>query len=402
MKKKTLLPFLLCGCFLHPVQAQLVNTGQVITISENGLLSLGGNYQHKAGSINDQGSMMIHGDWINHNSSSEVFDHTSNGTVVFTESSQHIGGTAKTLFPNVVLKGTGSKQLTFSIDVAGTLNLNDIELKAESHTLTVLNADAEALSRGGGFISTDKKGKLIRKTAGTGAYLFPLGSSLNGSPALYRPLTIQPEEAGANSFSAAFIPGDPTYEGFDRSRKRQDLNRIFDKYFYILCQQNDAKANIRFQVNTKEDGSFTQLASWNQYNLWEKAAGTEPKAITGQSLSLSYAAIRSFQNVPFTFADIQSADPLSSDPLTIFNAFSPDGDGKNDTWIIKNIDLYPQNTLTIFNRWGDEVYRAQGYSNSKAWDGGSLNPGTYYYVLQVQVNGQSKTYKGFITMIKKE
>src|SRR5690606_26513449 len=114
------------------------------------------------------------------------------------------------------------------------------------------------------------------------------------------------------------------------------------------------------------------------------------------------AAIRSFQNVPFTFADIQSADPLSSDPLTIFNAFSPDGDGKNDTWIIKNIDLYPQNTLTIFNRWGDEVYRAQGYSNSKAWDGGSLNPGTYYYVLQVQVNGQSKTYKGFITMIKKE
>jgi hypothetical protein len=64
--------------------------------------------------------------------------------------------------------------------------------------------------------------------------------------------------------------------------------------------------------------------------------------------------------------------------------------------------MYPNNDLTVFNRWGDEVFKSQGYSSAKAWNGGNLNPGTYYYVLNVDVDGVRQSYKGFITMVKKD
>jgi len=403
MKIKTLLPLLLCGCFLQPLQAQVVNTGQPLTLSEGALLSIGTDYRHESGSISGAGELIINGSWINQDANSGVFESTSAATVVFNETSTFIGGSSKTVFPNVVLNGSGSKLLAAPVEISGRLELNDAELKVEDQTLTILNTAAGAITRNSGFISTDRKGKLIRKTQGTDLYFFPLGSySANSHNLLYRPLTIQPETSEPNLFSATFSPYDPSQEGFDRSRKRQDLQHIFDKYFYVLCKETDAIAQIRFQLNTEEDGKFSQLVSWNEYNLWEKAAGTEPNSLTGPALSLSYTTMRRFQNVPFTFADTQTDDPLAFEPLTFFNAFSPDGDGKNDTWNITNIDLYPENILKIFNRWGDEVYQARGYSNSNAWNGGSLNPGTYYYILQVTINGEQKTYKGFITMIKKD
>ncbi|MFH2143474.1 MAG: gliding motility-associated C-terminal domain-containing protein [Bacteroidota bacterium] len=72
------------------------------------------------------------------------------------------------------------------------------------------------------------------------------------------------------------------------------------------------------------------------------------------------------------------------DCITIYNVITPDGNGKNDTWEIKNIQLYPQAKVKVFNRWGTLVYSStNGYDNS--WDGkynGSLlDSGDYYYIV---------------------
>ena len=92
----------------------------------------------------------------------------------------------------------------------------------------------------------------------------------------------------------------------------------------------------------------------------------------------------------------------NNDPITIFNIFSPDGDGKNDKWEIKNIDLFPDNELTILNRWGSEIVKIKGYNNANAWDGAGLNNGTYFYLLKVTINNEAKVYKGFITLLKND
>ncbi|NRD20649.1 gliding motility-associated C-terminal domain-containing protein, partial [Winogradskyella eckloniae] len=78
--------------------------------------------------------------------------------------------------------------------------------------------------------------------------------------------------------------------------------------------------------------------------------------------------------------------------LTIYNEFSPDGDGINETFVIDCIERFPENKLEVYNRWGNIVYTANGYLND--WTGISngravinqsdeLPVGTYYYVLDL-------------------
>ena len=71
--------------------------------------------------------------------------------------------------------------------------------------------------------------------------------------------------------------------------------------------------------------------------------------------------------------------------LTVFSGFSPNGDGINDTFTILGIEAFPDNEVTIFNRWGNEVFSRRGYTNADGWNGtwtDNLVPdGTYFYVI---------------------
>ncbi|MEI6817021.1 MAG: choice-of-anchor L domain-containing protein [Bacteroidota bacterium] len=61
------------------------------------------------------------------------------------------------------------------------------------------------------------------------------------------------------------------------------------------------------------------------------------------------------------------------------NVFTPNGDGKNDKFVIINMDEFPNSKLVIFNRWGLKVYENTNYRND--WTGGDAPDGTYYYIL---------------------
>ncbi len=86
--------------------------------------------------------------------------------------------------------------------------------------------------------------------------------------------------------------------------------------------------------------------------------------------------------------------------LHVYNAFSPNGDGVNDTWEIDNIYLYPQCVVKVYNQWGNMVFYSEGYTIP--WDGTyngkPLPSGTYYYVIDLG-NGDVP-YKGDVTIIR--
>ena len=88
----------------------------------------------------------------------------------------------------------------------------------------------------------------------------------------------------------------------------------------------------------------------------------------------------------------------AEEQLVFDNAFSPNGDGINDLWVIKNLELYPDNTLVVVNRWGNEVYRMNSYQNN--WDGSHLSEGTYFYILKVNMCGVPEAYNGYITILR--
>jgi len=83
------------------------------------------------------------------------------------------------------------------------------------------------------------------------------------------------------------------------------------------------------------------------------------------------------------------------------NFISPNGDGKNDGWVIKDIDLYPNNKVTVFDKAGRIIYSKRGYNND--W-GGTLNgaplvQGTYFYIIELGP-GILPVIKGFITVLR--
>ncbi|MCR8556012.1 gliding motility-associated C-terminal domain-containing protein [Mucilaginibacter sp. BJC16-A38] len=46
--------------------------------------------------------------------------------------------------------------------------------------------------------------------------------------------------------------------------------------------------------------------------------------------------------------------------IVINNTFTPNGDGINDTWTIENLNSYTNNTVGIYNRYGEKVYSSVG------------------------------------------
>ena len=102
-------------------------------------------------------------------------------------------------------------------------------------------------------------------------------------------------------------------------------------------------------------------------------------------------------NQTFNFEIFANEDECIGIP----NTFTPNGDAYNDTWLIRNIDLYPNATVKVFNKWGNEIYVSEGMY--KPWDGlfnGKPLPSAVYYYIIVLDNTQDNKYTGTITIIR--
>jgi gliding motility-associated-like protein len=94
-------------------------------------------------------------------------------------------------------------------------------------------------------------------------------------------------------------------------------------------------------------------------------------------------------------------------PVEVFNAFSPNGDGINDTWVIQGISRFPDNEVRVYNRWGNLIFEGLGYDNATVvWNGESSEgvvfggndapDGAYYYV--IDLGDGSESLKGFVVL----
>lgn len=105
--------------------------------------------------------------------------------------------------------------------------------------------------------------------------------------------------------------------------------------------------------------------------------------------------------------------PALSGEIEVYQLVTPNGDGDNDVFIIENIELYPDNTVKIYNRWGVLVFETKGYGQGNKYFKGIsngrtvVNPneelpaGTYYYVLIYKNNdGETKERAGYLYLTR--
>lgn len=157
---------------------------------------------------------------------------------------------------------------------------------------------------------------------------------------------------------------------------------------------------ITVLVNTPlvlSDSSFTPNASTIESYIWDFEGSEE----IGPSITVSFSDT-GWVNLIYTVTnDAGCLDTLSSEILVIAdvivpNVFTPNGDGKNDLFVIQNLEAFDNAGLRIYTRWGRLVFESDNYINN--WDGAEATDGTYFYVLDVPL--LEKKYEGTVTILR--
>lgn len=158
--------------------------------------------------------------------------------------------------------------------------------------------------------------------------------------------------------------------------KEKTNSNIFDFANYeALVKKLDTDIVTFYENNSDANAGTNPIVNTSNYN-----ANTSPKTIYVRIENGDCFIITSFQLIQKTCSPI------------VYNHFTPNGDGLNDSFFIENLrDEFPNFQLYIYNRWGTLIW--EGDKNSSDWDGysnvgnkiitGDLPVGTYYYVLHL-------------------
>ncbi|MBI3500519.1 MAG: gliding motility-associated C-terminal domain-containing protein [Bacteroidetes bacterium] len=409
--------------------AQLYNSTNMFYTDAGAIVFVDGDvYNDTAGHIKNNGDIYFTQDWTNHEPAFGL-DATA-GTVHMAGANQLIKGSQTTTFNNLDCQNTGTKTLNINTIVGGTsgvLSLNNAPFNLNSKTLIVTNPLPAAVTRNSGYIISETdpaagygivEWRMGNTTAGNN-YVYPFGTS-GGTylPFLWNIKTAGVETSNGNMSVATYptnVTASPNNMPFptgvtnlaDGSGKNA-ASYCLDRY-WILNSNNystNAVADITLTYRDAEwdnsvSGTTNNFASEDDLKGWKwsgSAWQNPPVGIVNTNANtVSVTGISG--SAPWTL----TGNELICGDFFIPNAFSPNGDGHNEIFNVRN-KCIKDIDLKIFNRWGNLVFEttdpAQGWDGStpKGKDG---NEGVYAYQAKGHMNdGTEIDKKGTVTLMK--
>jgi len=352
---------LMIFCSGHLMAQGFYNNGALLSISTGTILSLPDSIVNKGTLINN-GQIIIAGSWIN----SGTYDAGSGQITFDSDVDQVINHNAQSI-EKLVISGGGKKEFLADIFVQSSLTFDDGILASKNGARIVMDQDVIVT---GGSDASHIQGPVERK--GTGDWFFPIG---NGTK--YLPVTI-PSVTNAAAF------GILTLHEITNETLTSDpgLDKISNKRYWELVSGGDALGSTVIKLPVVDEDGVDP----DNITIGASNAATGPY-IDLHSSGLSGQTITSKDAPTFKYYAIASVQLDHS--IEVFNAVSVGSDGKNDFMTIQNIEFYPENKVTIHNRWGDRVFEASGYDNNQnafrglSENGNKLPSGTYFYSIDL-------------------
>jgi len=244
------------------------------------------------------------------------------------------------------------------------------------------------------IICVDEIPSLLTTQNSVDWYDNPTGTVLASNVNQYQPTNLQ---LGVNTFYASYTDANGCQSPNDSINIiKPDLSTLNSTADSIsTCLGSEVKLDVT------NDNAVSYFWSKNP-NVDDS---NEPTLIVSPSNDTYYYVALTDTNGCFVHDSILVTikDPSECN-IETYTAFSPNGDNVNDTWIIDGIEGYNENTVYIYNRWGDLIRKIENYDNStNVWDGTStfgntaVAAGTYFYI--VEANG-TKALSGWVNVVK--
>lgn len=394
----------------------VLGTGQIVNTTQTAIYTLGDIIQFSNTLVKNDGSIFLTKDWENNSTTSGIDTLFGNGKVILDGEIQKVKGTNKTYFYDLNFSNTEVKSAEVDFFIRNQLDLNDATLEVNDNKVHLTNPEVTALSWEDGFISSDNiSGYFLRSTNSTSEYSFPLGSSeLNNN---YRAIEITPTTSDSSVYGARLAAKDASLESgisaagsvapFDLNNTETSLTNLNENYYWAINKfYGVSEANVNFYpFQSDAENEFSSLAKWSSIEgIWKKenfnliAPNTPKPEFNAPDLLVKSTNVLTYEDDIYTLAEVNLRFP---------QVITPNDDGLNETLFIENLDLYPANSIQIYNRWGEQIYSAVPYNNdwsgknessTSKIQGNTLQEDTYFYILDL--GDGSDPIKKYVELIR--
>lgn len=250
------------------------------------------------------------------------------------------------------------------------------------------------------------------------------------SVSLQNNLTISPRSDTAICFGASFTPGltsnatNFSWQPANSVSNAQILNPVLsptgNTTYTLTATQGPCTATRSFAVNVAQALSLNagnnvsifggQTAQLNAVGpagnyLWTPAAGLNatniPNPVAQPSVTTTYTVrVTTAQGCTTTSNVTVTVIPYC---VKVMEAFTPNGDGKNDLWLITNGNCLASAKVSVYNRYGGLVYESENYKNdwNGTYNGKPVADGTYYYkIVFILIDNTRVFAQGDVTVLR--
>ncbi|MGB0431767.1 MAG: PKD domain-containing protein, partial [Bacteroidia bacterium] len=203
---------------------------------------------------------------------------------------------------------------------------------------------------------------------------------------------------------------------FNRNSASIRTNGENTYYYYVIdsngCKTDTVKFNVDFAPKVK-----VIITDYPQNVLAETEFDIEAYSAEAEKYSWTPSSIFSDPDKAKTTASISSSTTVTVNAtakgyclgeasvkinvvdLIIPTAFTPNNDGVNDTWVIRNLDLISNSKLIIYSRWGSVMFSSENDEEQwNGWHNGKMVPaGAYIYILEVD---EKQALTGYVTVLE--